>query len=113
MSNNLGDRLKRGVADPQNPVLANGYTVSFGPADLPKQACEMYHAAIMGPAGSTFQVWKNTHFYDNVVRGDLNSWDPAQPMLIEPGDTIYYYWSLGAPSAVPVVSIYLRRASLI
>lgn len=106
---NLGSRQATGVVDPSNPVTAGGWTVAFTPQVLNiPQHFEVYHIAVKGPVGSNFQVYQDTSFYDAVPRGDLNSWDPAQPMHVQPGRTLYFYYS-SAVAPAPLVTIYCRE----
>lgn len=108
---NLGQRSKQGTVDQDNPFLSGGWAVSFSPADLTIQTqFEVYHVAISGPSGSRFQVFIDTTFYDYVARGDINSWDPSQPMHVRPGQTIHFYWNTSAGTA-PRVSIFCREPS--
>lgn len=106
---NLGSRQVTGAVDPTNPVTAGGWTCAFTPSVLNiLQQFEVYHIAVKGPVGSTFQVFQDTTFYDAVSRGDLNSWDPSQPMLVQPGRTLYFYYDT-ATSPAPLVTIYCRE----
>lgn len=66
--------------------------------------------AVTGPASSRFQVWIGTTFYDHVVRGDVNSWDPSQPMLVKPGDTVYLHYNTAA-GAAPKATLFFRQVS--
>lgn len=106
----LGQVTQRGSADPDNPVLAGGYTVTFDPAQLPRVDAEVYHIAIKGPSGSSFDVYIDTTFYDTVARGDKNSWDPSQPMHIAPGSTIYFYYDT-ASGTVPMATLFFRSST--
>lgn len=106
----LGKFQRTGATDASNPVLAGGWTITFRPADLPRVEAEVYHIAVQGPSNSQFQVWIDTTFYDNVVRGDINSWDPSQPMHVRPGDTILFYYNTAATPA-PKATIFLRETS--
>lgn len=108
---NLGYRSQTGKADPSNPLGANFWTVTFDPAYLAVRVdAEVYHMAVSGPAASSFQVYLDTAFYDYVSRGDINSWDPSQPLHIRPGQSMYFYWNTNA-SPAPKVSMFLRTAS--
>jgi hypothetical protein len=103
-----------GVVDPGNLYVPGGYTVKMGPQQMGVGAVgefECYHIAIQGPAGSTFQVYVGTDFYDYVARGDINSWDPSQPMKLTSGSTVYFYWSVGTGTPVPVVTMFFQEAS--
>jgi hypothetical protein len=106
----LGKRTKVGKADTSNPVLAGGWTVKFEPGDLPRVVAEVYHGAVKGPAGSTFQIYLNDTFYGNVRHGDVNDWDPVQCLHVEPGDTVFFYYNTAGTPA-PTVSIFLREPS--
>jgi hypothetical protein len=106
---NLGSRQVTGAVDPSNPVLVGGWTAAFTPQVLNiSQQFEVYHIAVKGPIGSSFQVYQDTTFYDAVARGDLNSWDPSQPMLVQAGRTIYFYYN-SAVAPAPLVTIYCRE----
>lgn len=105
----LGHRSKRGVLDNTNPLGAGFWTVTFDPQFLAVRVrSDVYHIAISGPAGSSFQLFIDNTFYDYVVRGDVNSWDPSQPMHVRPGQSLYFYWNTASTPA-PTVSIFLRQ----
>lgn len=104
----LGGRTVTGAADLSNVLGAGFWTAAFTPAVLGWQVeSEIYHIAISGPVGSSFQVWLDTQFYDYVARGDINSWDPSQPMAITPGQTLFFYWNTNVGPA-PRVTVYGR-----
>lgn len=107
----LGHRSQTGKTDQTNPLGAGFWTVTFDPAYLSVRVqADVYHTAISGPSGSSFQVFLDNTFYDYVARGDINSWDPSQPMHIRPGQHLYFYWNTAALPA-PTVSIFLRQTS--
>ena len=99
----LGERTVTGIADISNPFGESFWTCTFDPAVFVIAVeFEIYHMAIKGPTGSQLEVFKDSTFYDNVQRGDVNSWDPAQPLAITPGQTLFFYWNTGdgnAPTA--------------
>lgn len=108
---NLGSRPATGKLDRNNPLGTNFWTVTFDPPKLAIQIpFEVYHIAISGPTGSSFQLYIDSAFYSNVARGDINDWDPSQPMHMRPGQTIYFYWNTGSGTA-PMVSIFCREPS--
>lgn len=117
MAGFLGPRTQNGVillnSDQPNPYGDGNWTVVFGPAELSSfNRAEVYHIALQGPASSQFQVYLDTTFYDIAPRGDINSWDPAQPMHIEPGQTIYFFFNSSA-NPTPKVTIWLREPSAV
>lgn len=105
----LGGRSVTGIADRTNPLGVGFWTCAFTPAVLGWQIqSEVYHIAVSGPAGSAFQVWLDTTFYDYIARGDINSWDPSQPMAITPGQTLYFYWNT-ATGTRPTATVFGRQ----
>lgn len=109
----LGKLTHSGRLTADNPVLAGGWAISFTPADIGiRIPSEVYHIAIKGPAGSQFEVWIDTTFYDVVKRGDVNSWDPNQPMFLDPGATIFFYFNTAAAGVTaPKASLFFREPS--
>lgn len=100
-----------GVKNLDNPLGAGLWTVAFTPQVFSISVpFEVYHAALSGPPSSTFQVYIDSTFYDYAPRGDINSWDPAQPMIASPGATVYYYWNTSA-TPQPKVSLFCRETS--
>lgn len=74
---------------------------------------EMYHMYIESPVNgdvqTTAQVKLNSNFWDATLIGQLNSWDPAQPMLMTPGDTIYVLFNVPiSVTPAPVVTCWFR-----
>lgn len=103
----LGSR--QGIGTINSAVNSGNWTVEFDPKDVAsQQLAEVYHMTISGPSGSTFTIYRGTQFWDNVARGDINSWDPTQPLPMRPGDSLFFYWSTNVPPA-PVVTIWLRQ----
>ncbi len=107
----LGKLGMAGKLNPQNPVLAGGWTIAYRPGDIGIRVdAEVYHIAIRGPAPSKFQVFIDDVFYDNVARGDINSWDPNNGMFVRPGDTIFFHYNTLATPA-PFATCYFRETS--
>jgi hypothetical protein len=109
----LGSAFAEGALDTTNRNVGN-YTVTFDNSVLSMNAekFECYHIAIDGPFGSSFQIFIGNQFYDNVVVGWQNSWDPSQTMKLESGQVIYFFWSVGPPATpVPTVTMYFQEAS--
>ena len=105
----LGQRSKRGANDPQNIIAAGNWTVKFEPRDINIQSgFEVYHISLQGPLNSRLRVYVDTTFYSNVLRGDVNDWDPSQPLFMTPGQTLYFYWDTASGTA-PNVTIFCRQ----
>lgn len=105
----LGNRPKQGFLDPDNKIAAGNWTVAFYPQDfqIPNDF-EVYHIAVMGPAGSLFQVYVDSEFYDYVPHGDVNSWDPNNALYLHPGQIVYFYYSVSTGSA-PFITLRCRE----
>lgn len=106
MSGFLGNRIGSGRLDPENPVGAGNWTVTFQPSDFQvKSRFLIKHISLKGPSGSSFQVFIDSTFYDTSPRGDLNSWDPSQPLFLHPGQTLYFFWDTAATDQIPQVTV--------
>lgn len=106
----LGTRKATGAADTtgNNP---GKWTVVFGPADLATNLAfyEVYHAVISGAAGSTMTWFVDNKQWEVTAAGDINSWDPNQPLLMIPGQSLYFYWSDPVTdNTPPTVTLWLR-----
>lgn len=113
MGRYLGPRTKKGQLSTDNPFLAGGWAVSFTPNDVGiKDQYEIRHIAVQGPnlPSCNMQLWLDTTFYGATVRGDINDYDPNQPIPVYPGQTINFYWDTTVTPA-PVVSIFLQEPS--
>ena len=112
----LGFRSKTGAVSQDNPFLAGGWAVSFTPEDLAIQdrTFEIFHIAVQGPndPACNLQLYLDTVFYSATVRGDINDYDPNQPIPVRSGQTINFYWDT-ATNPAPVVSVFLQQTSLI
>lgn len=107
----LGKLTQKAETDDENPVSSGGWVIRFDPAAIGIRIdSEVYHIAVKGPTGSTFEVWVDTTFYDIVARGDKNSWDPSQPMHIQSGSTIFFYYDTSAGTA-PKATLFFREPS--
>jgi hypothetical protein len=108
----LGFRSKKGVLLPANPFSAGGWAVQFTPDDIAIQEnlFEIFHIAVQGPAApsSSLQLWLDTIFYSTTVRGDVNDYDPNQPIPVRSGQSVNFYWNTTTNPA-PVVTIFCRQ----
>lgn len=116
MAGYLGFRSKTGEISQANPFFAGGWAVEFTPEDLAIQdrTFEIFHIAVQGPdqASCNLQMYLDTIFYSATVRGDVNDYDPNQPIPVRSGQSINFYWDTAANPA-PVVSVFLQQSSLI
>ena len=91
---------------------AGNWTASFPPATMSVKInnFELYHAVITtGPAGSTFTVSVDLQPWSGSSRGYINEWDPAQPLLLNSSQTLYFYWNAAnTTTPTPQVTIWLR-----
>lgn len=115
MSNYLGFRQVTAVisSDGSNPYGDGYWCATFDPKVFAVAAneFEVYHIALKGPAGSKVEVWADRTFYDTTQHGDLNSWDPNEPLHMNGGSTLYFYWN-SANTPTPFVTVWLRQSSL-
>ena len=91
----LGARTLLGAADTTGNNPGN-WTVVFDPnaININEPFFECYKIVVTGAAQTaTFNVNVNVNQWDTAVYATNNSWDPAQPLLLRPGDTLYFYYS--------------------
>lgn len=106
----LGSRKFTGVADLTGNNGGN-WTVSFTPDQLSVNVpyFEVCHIVVNGAAGSSFLVFIDLQQWDSNQNGFNNSWDPAVPMPLRPGNTLYFYYSDPvSDNTPPTVTIWLR-----
>lgn len=106
----LGSRQLTGVADTTGNNSGN-WTVSFTPdiINVNVPYFEIWHIVVNGAAGSSFNSYIDAHQFDTNQVGFQNSWDPAQPILMRPGETLYFYYSDPiTDNTPPSITIWLR-----
>lgn len=108
----LGYADGEGVIAPVGQTNAGNWTCTFQAADigisLPEFEC--YRIVITnGPPNSTFTVYIGNRLFDSVNPGDTNSWDPNNPMKLQSGDAIYFYWDSSTPNFAPMVALYFQE----
>jgi hypothetical protein len=99
-----------GIAD-ETGFNPGNWTVVFDPATLNFNVpyCEVSHIVVKGAAGSTFEVFLDLAQWDISQQGYQNSWDPAVPLSVKPGQYIYFYWSDPiTDNTPPIVTVWLR-----
>lgn len=106
----LGSRATYGAADATGNNHGN-WTVSFTPdiINVNVPHFEVHKIVVHGAAGSTFNVYVDQYEWDTSIQGYLNSWDPVQPLQLNPGNTLYFYYSDAITDNIkPKVTIWLR-----
>ena len=87
------------------------WTVAFTPdiLNVTVSEFEVYKMIVAGAVNTTFTVWVENWQWDVGVYGTLNSWDPVQPLILRPGQTLYFCYSdATADNTPPVVTVWLR-----
>lgn len=100
------------VAPASHPNHGN-WIVEFRQKDIPisEPSFQCYHINVQdGPLGGTFKVLQNNNFYDTVFPGWNTSWDPNNPMKLENGDTVSFWWD-SATGTAPTVWLYFEKES--
>jgi hypothetical protein len=91
-----------------------GATMSSVDINISISFFELYHLCLVnGPPGSSFTWYVNNKFFETTPHGDLNSWNPSQPLEMSPGDTLTFAWSTGnATTPAPMITAYFRYDNL-
>jgi hypothetical protein len=101
-----------GLAD--NTGLNTGnWTAGFTPAiiNVNLSQFEVYKIVVLckKPTLVTFNVYVDTFQWDTGVYGNQNSWDPSQPLIMRPGQSLNFnYSNPDTDGFPPVVWIWLR-----
>lgn len=106
----LGSRPVTGLADTTGNNTGN-WTVTFSPDILNVNVpyFEVCHIVIQGALGSLFTVFIDGQQWDVNQNGFANSWDPAVPLPVRPGNFIFFYWNDSTTDLTPPsVTVWLR-----
>lgn len=113
----LGWRKLIAAADTTGLNASTNYTNAFNPQTLNINVavCEVYHAVVSAgtPTSQLIPapciVYLNSMPYSFTFPISGSEWDPAEPMLIRPGDEVDFCWQLAtSQTPAPVVTLYLR-----
>jgi hypothetical protein len=100
------------TGEPDTTTLNPGnWTIAFTPDILNVNIAnfEVYKMVVAGAQSTTFNVFVDLKQWDVGIYGTLNSWDPQQPLIMRPGETLYFMYSNPyADSPAPVATIWLR-----
>lgn len=74
---------------------------------------ECYHLYVKSPAlvgqSTTADMLLNGGFWETTLIGQRNSWDPNQPLLMTPGDTMYVFFNVPTSTTpAPIVYAWFR-----
>lgn len=109
----IGARPLTAAADTTGRNKGN-YTCAFTPDILNVKVpfFEIYHALFTGARlldSVTIYIGTYQWSFASAGVGGGSEWDPAQPMLLRPGDEVYFFWSTPvAGNTPPVVTPWLR-----
>lgn len=74
---------------------------------------EVYHLYVSAPTladvETTIQIALNQGLWDYNLLGNANGWDPAQPLIMTPGDTLYGYFNVPTDTTpAPIMTAWFR-----
>ena len=114
----LGPRPVVAAADTTGRNTGN-YTAVFDGQIMGIQnpVFEMYHLFLTAPAlsgqSTIADVALNGYFWDTTLIGQRNSWDPSQPLLMTPGDTLYIFFNFPTSNATkPTATAWFRYSNI-
>ena len=87
------------------------WTIAFTPdifnVNVPN--FEVYKMVVAGANNTTFNVYVDLKQWDVGIYGTLNSWDPMQPLIMRPGETLYFMYSDAvSDNTPPVATVWVR-----
>jgi hypothetical protein len=106
----LGNRTVTGGPD-STGFNSGNWTVVFDPnaLNINVPIYECYQITVTGAPGSTFTVFVDLQQWSQSNNGQLNAWDPSQPLYLRPGQTVYFYYSDPDTDGIPpVVTMWFR-----
>jgi hypothetical protein len=66
---------------------------------------EMYKATLDGPIGFGVAVYVDNKEWAKLAQGWQNEWDPAQPLIMNSGQTLYFYFGASAGTSSTPISV--------
>ncbi len=88
--------------------LTNAFTADKLPNGVAWYEC--YHMVVTGvPAGAQATIWIGAKQWGFTYPLAGSEWDPSQPMLLQLGQEVYFFWSSASSvTPAPVVTMWLR-----
>lgn len=106
----LGPRAGNAAPDTTGRNPGN-WTNSFLPADFGVHVpwFECYHITLNNaPSGAQATIYIGTQQFSFVQAFTGQDWDPSQPMLLQDGSELYFFWNAPASGTPPRVTVWLR-----
>lgn len=107
----IGSRLVHAVPDTTGRNPGN-LTAQLAVADIASHISnfELYHLAITDiPSNTILKVALGLQLYTVAQLDQIGDWDPAQPMLLTPGQEVFFFFNIPSTSiVVPTVTAWLR-----
>jgi hypothetical protein len=90
----LGSRSAIGAKDTTSKNPGN-WTIAFTPdiININVPQFDVYKMIVKGAANTTFNVYVDNFLWDVGIYGTLNSWDPQQPLILRPGESLFFAYS--------------------
>jgi hypothetical protein len=111
----LGSRDSKAALDTTG-LNGGNYTNAFTPALISSNVpfLEIYHMVVTNvPANAQATIFINNKYYGFCFPNVGSEWNPAQPILLNPGDEVDFCWNITASGPAPLATIYLRYDPLI
>jgi hypothetical protein len=106
----LGPRMLVSAADTTGRNTGN-YTAWFSTQALSINVpqFELYHALVTGvPTGANATIYVGTSQWSFTSPAFSGSeWDPSEPLLMRPGEELFFFWSTGTGGG-PTVTCWFR-----
>lgn len=93
--------------DAANKYVAGSWVATFLSQDLYPEDFEVWHIALLGPAGG-FRVYIDDTYYSSDDRSDQNEYDPKNAMYVRAGQAISFHFK-SASTPQPIVNIFARQ----
>lgn len=90
----------------------NPFTSDVININVPYFECHHIYVANV-PAGASATIRIGTRNYSFTQPFGGSEWDPAQPMLLNPGQDVFFFWTATATGTPPTVTMWFRYDSSI